>query len=226
MSAARVRRGLALLLATAALALTSCASHADLVAQARGTNDAFLAESGAQVRRDHAERFVAIQNGVVAATGATAAEAAERAADVDPDAAHRYVYRPDAADWTGPLGGAAVYIAYVPEGGTVAGDALQPLFGAATDSAELHLTALDGRARVVVSAALDRRFEGTLLVSVATAERLRLERFELPGHVDVEVPLGRPFRARRAMVRVRTAGDAPRQDRVVEALYEARRDRR
>jgi hypothetical protein len=68
---------------------------------------------------------------------------------------------------------------------------------------------------------VDPDFDGGLLVPREVAAEFGLERFEVPGLADVQVAMGRPFRAHRATVLARIAELAASGP--AEALFETRR---
>lgn len=82
----------------------------------------------------------------------------------------------------------------------------------------IEVETLDREHRETLDVVFDPDFDGSLVLPAAVAQRLRLHLFEVPGRADVQVALGRPFEARRAMVLVRiSAIDAAGP---VEALFE------
>jgi len=180
-----------------------------------------------------AGKYVVVQDGEVAATATLADDAAREAAKKDAGPPHRFVFRPSDRGAT-----PAYRMAYLAEGGVVVGKKfLQTLgieSGRLLDAAEMrpvHLKllvtphvkidveTLDGSARRTIDAVYDPDFDGSLLVPVAVASALSLQRFEIPGEADVQVALGRPFRARRALVIAKVAGIAA--SGAVEVEYEA-----
>jgi hypothetical protein len=152
------------------------------------------------------------------------------------DVPHRFVFRPE------DRGARPMRLAYVAEGGIVVGRRFlaelsvesvgppgrPPLLkrkGATrgvdltrSPRLELELASLDGTAKEKVSAVYDPDFDGGLLLTRALAASLALERYEIPGGADVQVALGRPFRAHRATLVVNCP--ALQVSGFVEAVYE------
>ncbi len=210
------------IVALAAVLAAACASLADGVAEARRADDAALA---ATPWPDDAAWIVAAAGTV---TGAADLEAALAAY---PEALHRYVFRP------GEGGDRRLTMAYHPGRGVVAGRAAAAALGVrfrrdargttvvirdvrrvtAGDDATvtMRVTAPGGGKAYSVPVVIDPDFDGALLVAPAVAETLGLRRFEIPGAVDVQVALGRPFFATRARLR------AAIPELGVEALVEA-----
>jgi hypothetical protein len=209
-------------LAVVALCLAAgCASAKRLsVADARRADEEAVAANAAVIDSpEHAKHWIAVQNGAIAGTSALPVDAVGQAASKDPDVLHRFVFRP------GERGPKSARLAYIAEGGVVAGPALLASLGltakasapgrprvirarvgggsldlATTPRLVLELRTLDSSATTTVSAAYDPDFDGPLLVTDAVAEALRLERFEIPGGCDVQVAVSRPFLAHRATV--------------------------
>lgn len=205
------------------LVLAGCTSAArvDPAAEARRRDaDAVGALASEIDGPKYASRWIVVQEGAVAASAPTADAAVRTASKSGPSPAHRFVFR--AAD-RGPR---SYRMAYLPDGGIVAGRAFlaslglesipaaghPPLIrrrtgGGSVDLARsprlvLRVATPDGAQRASISAAFDPDFDGGLLLSDAAARQLGLVRWEIPGESDVQVVLGRPFNARRAFVAV------------------------
>lgn len=200
------------------LGLAACAGGPVTVEGARDRNRQFVEIAARRLRESHARRYVVVQEGDVAAA-ATAADDAVRAAERRKAAPlHRFVFRP------GDEGERAYRMAFMPTGGVVVGRRFFETFGARaswrpgkplvverlgtrreldlaeTPRLDLRVETLDREGDTRLSAVVDLDFDGALLVPPEIARELGLERFEIPGDVDVQVALGRPFRARRALV--------------------------
>lgn len=227
------RASLALLFAAAA----GCASEPPADA-ARRRNREFVEREGDAAAAKFPGRFLVVQGGALVAQASLPDDAIRVADRRDPDAPHRFVYRPE------DRGERLYRMAILPSGGRVAGRGLftelgldvaappggtgivllregRPFRLAAAESGTLRIevASLDRRTSEVVTVAVDPDFDGGLLLDAATGARLRLERQEVPGAAEVQVALGRPFAARRARVLVRIPEADVRG--VVEALVEA-----
>lgn len=196
-------------LALAAVLTPGCSSLEEHVARAREANDA-LVESGAW---PEGSTWV-----VVAEGEAAGAQDDEKAYEVHADAVQRYVFRP------GEAGDVRPRMAYLPtapivagrgfaeslgltlrrdaSGATVLGRDVRRVRAAPGEKILVRIATPDGRFESPAAVLLDPDFHGPLLVSRAIAEELGLRRFEIPGEARMDVALGRPFRARRARVRI------------------------
>ncbi len=225
-----------LVVVVAGVLAAGCSSTPRTADAAREQNLEAVAARGAWIDAQDARKFIVVQDAeVVAAT--TAPDDAIRAAERRRQAPlHRFVFR------RGDRGERLYRMAFLPEGGIVAGTRfLRDLGLAATwqpgkplvlerrgrrreaevggaPSLDVALETLDRETRIEVPVVLDLDFDGGLLLDLATAERLRLSLFELPGVAEVNVALGRPFTARRGHVLAHvqeTGATAP-----VEVLWE------
>jgi hypothetical protein len=224
--------------ALAAALLTACASalKVDAAADARRADEDAVAMHAADLDGTaYAGKWVVVQDGDIAASSATPAEALRGAPSPPHAPAHRFLFRPQ------DRGPRDFRMAYVAEGGVVAGRRFLADLGVETVGAgsetslrqrggtraallddgrrfTFDVAPPDGSAHRTVSAVLDPDFDGTLLLPRAVALEMGLELFEVPGTADVQVALGRPFRAHRAVVAVRLpALDA---SGLAEALFE------
>jgi hypothetical protein len=230
--------------ALAAALLAACASSPapDLAGDARRVDDDAVAALAAEIDDPKfAGRWIVVQDGEIAGSGSTpvdavhAAHAVQESGPERPAPVHRYVFRP-------PDRGPREYrMAYLAEGGIVAGRGFlqqlgletvglgaqtslrrkgdtrtAPLSGGRTFT--IDVAAPGGASATTLSAVLDPDFDGTLVLPRAVALGLALQLFEIPGTADVQVALARPFRAHRAVVDVRivSLGAAGR----TEALFE------
>lgn len=233
--------GLATLGLATVLGLVACAGGPTTVDAARARNLEYVEGEATALGERHPERFVVIQRGGLAAA-ATAADDAVRAAERREAAPlHRYVFRP------GDEGKRAYRMTFLPTGGVVVGRRFFEAFRARaswrpgkplvverlgtrreldleqTPRLGLIVETLDREQEIVISAVMDLDFDGALLIEPATAEALGLERFEIPGDADVQVALGRPFRARRALALVHVP--LLQLDAVVEIAFETAPDK-
>lgn len=226
-------------------ALAACSSSARLLAieDARAKDEEAVAAREAEIDGSkYADQYLVVQDGDVAATARTADEAVRAAAAKSAEPAHRYVFRP--ADRATPL----YRMAYLAEGGVVVGrrflaDVGLEVKGAAgaapvvrhaksrsivdlrpTQRLAVEVATLDGAVRRTIEATYDPDFDGGLLVPVEVAGELALERFELPGDAEVQVALGRPFRARRATALATVASLSA--SGAVEVVYENKSPRK
>jgi hypothetical protein len=227
------------------LLASACASGAKpgAVADARETDvQAVESKAAAIDGAAYAKQWIVVQNGDIAGAASLPDDAVRAAQKTAAAPAHRFVFRP--ADR-----GARLYrLAYVAQGGIVAGRKFLADLGlewagppgkpgtvrrkgslggidlAKSPRVEIEVASLDGSARVTLSAACDPDFDGGLLLPRATAARLSLERFEIPGLAEVQVALGRPFQAHRACVNARIA--ALGVSGPAEAVFETERLKR
>ena len=199
----------------------ACASGpaTDTIDAQRKLNEEALASNAAAIdATEHARRWVVVQKGIVVASASLPDDAVRAAQAKDAPASHRFVFRP------GDRGTPLYRLAYLAEGGVVvgrrfladlsleaAGAAGRPPVvrrktgGTGVDLAQtrrlvIEIASLDASVRRTISAAYDPDFDGGLLVTREVAAALHLERFEIPGGAQVQVALGRPFRAHRATV--------------------------
>lgn len=225
--------------AALALLASACASSPsdETVDAARRANQEFLDREGAAIAAAHPGRYLAVQGGSLAGAALLPDDAVRAAAGRDADPPHRFVFRAE------DRGDRLYRMAFLPEGGRVAGrrvfEALglrvqllpgsgvllgrpgRPwAFGAAPDGRlAIELRSLDRGTAETIDIAVDPEFDGGLLLDRGTAERLGLRRHEIPGRAEVQVALGRPFDARRALVLVSVPQASA--SGVVEALVEA-----
>ena len=192
-------------LALAAILLSGCASVGDRLAAARRADVAALG----------ADEWPSDAAWIVAAAGTlTGAPDLKAALGVLPDALHRYVFRP------GEAGDRSLTLAYHPGRSAIAGRAAAKALGvtfrrdvrgttlvirdvrrieAGQDATiTLRVAAIEGGPTYDIPVVIDPSFDGALLVAPSVAETLQLQRFEIPGSVDVHVALGRPFLGSRA----------------------------
>jgi hypothetical protein len=226
-----VRRASAL-----AIVLAACASTAAprVVDEARRRDDAAVAAHADELDdAKSAKRYVVVQDGDVAATAPLVDEALRAAAAKSPTTPHRFVFRP--ADRGTPL----YRMAYLAEGGVVVGRGFLAAIGyeptgkpsvvrakggragfdlGTPPRLAFDVETLDGAARRAIEAVYDPDFDGGLLVPVDVAAELSLERFELPGDAEVQVALGRPFRAHRATALAKVASLSA--SGTIEVVYE------
>jgi len=208
------------------LLLAACASGpaaGPVESQRKLDEEALVVHAAAIDAPEHARHWVVVQDGRVAASASLPDDAVRAAQQKGASAAHRFVFRP--ADRGTPL----YRLAYLAEGGIVVGRRfLADLSLEATGTAGkppvvrrksggtgvdlaragrlvLEIASLDDSVRRTIDAAYDTDFDGGLLVTRDVAAALRLERFEIPGGAEVQVALGRPFRAHRATVIARIA---------------------
>jgi hypothetical protein len=210
----------------AALLLAACASRTPPTSaeDARSQNEETLTARAAELDSPkNARRYVVVQNGAVAAIASLPDDAVRAARAKSAAVRHRFVFRPV------DRGERLWRMAYVAQGGVVAGrrflddlglEAVGPPgrppllrrrggaggLDLAKTPLRLELSTLEGAAAETVDAAYDPDFDGTLLLPRDVATRLSLELYEIPGAADVQVALGRPFRARRATVLAKVAG--------------------
>jgi hypothetical protein len=207
--------------ALASSACTTVASGAQ--DEARRRDEEVVVASAAEIDKRGTLPWIVIQDGVLAAFGASPAEAI-RAAPQGARAAHRFVFRAD------DRGDRFHRLAFLPQSGVVAGRRLFDDLGfrivsvgtgperrvvverrgerrtldlATSPALGLTLTPIDGGATVAVDVPFDPDFDGPLVVPAETARPLATERAEIPGRADVHVALGRPFSGRRAWVSAR-----------------------
>lgn len=229
------RAFLALALLASACATTALESPA--LEDARRKDDEFVAANGATLDGPpYAKRWVVVQRGEVVGAAALPDDAVRAAESSAKDVVHRFVFRPE------DRGTRPMRLAYLAEGGIVAGRRFLADMGAEavgppgrpaqlkrkgamrgvdlshTPRLEIELTSLDGAAHATVSAAFDPDFDGGLLLTREVAASLALERFEIPGGADVQVALGRPFRAHRATLIAKCG--ALQVSGFAEAVYE------
>lgn len=221
------------------LLLAGCASAArvDPAADARRRDTDAIAAAAEIDGPKYASQWIVVQDGAVAAAAASPDTAVRAATRPGSSPAHRYVFR--AAD----RGSRSYRLAYLPDGGIVAGRAFLASLGlesipaaghpplirrrtggvsldlARTPRLALAVSTSDGVQRAMISAAFDPDFDGGLLLTEAAASQLGLVRWEVPGDGDVQVVLGRPFNARRAFVAVSV--EALGASGSVEALWPA-----
>jgi hypothetical protein len=215
--------GLALVAAFAA-ALAACASkHADPVEAQRTKDEEFLAANAESLFHQNPQGWIAVQGGDAAGAGPSADDAAHSAEAVAaPGTLHRFVFRKDDA-------GERLYrLAFVPEGGLVAGRGFLASLGfkvvsagktgparqlvldrygapwkfdlAAAPRLRVELGRLGSAPEMPFDVSLDPDFDGGLLLPDAAAAALDLPRAEIPGRAEVQVALSRPFEARRSWV--------------------------
>lgn len=239
-----MRRGAGLAGILLALAGAACATAgADAVVDAERRRDQeFVDARGAAHLAPTAATWIAVQGGEAAATGPDADEAARAAAARDPRALHRFVFR------TGDAGDRLHRLAFLPTGERVAGrkflqdlgwrvvsvapgggarpvvlerhGARRTLDLSRTPTLAIEVAPLAGGASAAIDVTLDPDFDGPLLLPEDVRAGLDLARAEIPGRVEVQVALGRPFEARRAWASARCAAldaSAP-----VEVLVPAR----
>jgi hypothetical protein len=202
-----------------AVVLGACGTTAvtGVVEDARARDEAVVAARADEFDAPPlAERYIVVQDGDVAATARFADDAIGAAWAKSPTTPHRFVFRP--ADRGTPL----YRMAYVADGGVVAGRRFLEALGLEAVGAPgqppvvrakgartgvglgtpprlaVEIATLDGAARRTIDAVYDPDFDGGLLVPVAVAAELALERYEVPGDAEVQVALGRPFLAHRA----------------------------
>lgn len=227
--------------AVVALVLAACASRPAGPRgeeESRAKDDEALAARAAEIAgAADAKRWVVVQRGEIAAGASFPDDAVRAAKSKAADVAHRYVFRP--AD----RGDRLFRMAYVAQGGVVVGRVFLENLGleavgvagrppllrrkgagggidlAKTPRLPLDLTTLDDATRISVDAAYDPDFDGGLLVPRELAASLALPLYEIPGAAEVQVALGRPFRARRATVLAKVPGLGPRGP--VEVVFEA-----
>ncbi len=226
---------LALTLVAAACATSTRESPA--LEDARRKDDEWVAANAATLDgAPYAKRWVVVQEGGIVGAAALPDDAVRAAESTARDVPHRFVFRPE------DRGTRPMRLAYVAEGGIVVGRKFlaelsvesvgppgrPPLLKrkggtrgvdlSRSQRLEIELTALDGSAHEKVSAAFDPDFDGGLLLTREAAAALSLERFEIPGGADVQVALGRPFRAHRATLSAKCP--ALQVSGLVEAVYE------
>ena len=201
-----------------ALAAAACAGPPRTVEGQREESLGAVEGHERSLAERHGSRFVVVQRGQVVAAASLADDAVRAAERRAPPWEHRFVFRP------GDEGPRLHRLAFLPEGGVVAGRGFfedlgvavswragQPLvldrLGRrrevdllATPRLEIVLRTLDRERSVTLEAAVDPDFDGPLLLPPELARTLELHRFEIPGHAEVQVALGRPFAARRAHV--------------------------
>jgi hypothetical protein len=230
--------------ATTVLALTLAACAATVrnraVDEARARDEEALASHADELDApDLAKQYVVVQDGDVAASASLADDAVRAAAEKSPSTPHRFVFRP--TDRGTPL----YRMAYLAEGGVVVGRRFLADVGyepagrptavrahgsrsvvdlGKTPRLAVEIATLDGAVRRIVDAVYDPDFDGGLLVPVAVAAELSLERFEIPGDAEIQVALGRPFRARRASALAKVPALAA--SGMVEVVYESTSTRR
>ncbi len=211
--------------------LSACTISAADVARARNVDALALEDLLARGELPEAPVLV-VTNG--AASGADDLRAAW---DVAAEAPHRFVYHP------GEAGDRTVRMAYLPAGGAVAGQAFAAVLGitierhggtvevigtsrATTDSEArlpVTLSAPGGGKSLTLDVVFEPGFDGSLLLPVSAASALGLARHEIPGEVDVQVALGRPFRGRRTRVEASVPAVGARS--LVEVVVPAPRSR-
>lgn len=205
-------------LAAACAGLAACASSDDAVLRERRANAAFVDANAALLDGKHGGEAVAVQRGALAASARTESEAARLAEEKDPGAAHRFVFRP------ARRGDRMLRTAWLPQGGVAVGRGFLEDLGfrvrasapgtlsldgpggrktldlARDPLVRVVVRTLDGRRTVEVAAAVDRDFDGGLLLAPEHGAALGVVRWETPGRAEVQIALGRPFDARRAIV--------------------------
>ncbi len=221
------------------LALSAgCASGDATRDAARRRGLEFVEAEGRRLDKEHADRYVVVQEGRLAASASAPDDALRAAERTETTPLHRFVFRP--AD----RGDRVYRMAYMPTGGVVVGrrffDALRaratwtagrPLviehLGVRrevdlerTPRLEIEVTTLDQEHRRTLSAVVDLAFDGALLVPEELAVQLEAHLFEVPGRTEVQVALGRPFAARRALVFARVPRLGLGAD--VEIVFETR----
>jgi hypothetical protein len=233
-----MRPGILALLLGATLA--ACAGGPTTVEEARGRNLAFVESGSSHLASRYARRVVVVQQGGLAAAASAPDDAVRAAERKAPAPLHRFVFRP------GDEGERQYSMAFMPTGGVVAGRRLFEGLGARASwrpgkplvverlgtrreldlervpRLEIEVETLDRERTRTLLAVVDLDFDGVLLVPQEAAAEMGLERFEIPGSADVQVALGRPFFARRALVLVRVPVlhlGAP-----MEAAFESRPD--
>jgi hypothetical protein len=221
------------------LIAAACATSPDLRAleDARTKDDEAVAANAATLDgAPYAGRWVVVQRGEIVGAAALPDDAVRATESASGGVVHRFVFRP-ADRGTHPM-----RLAYVSEGGIVAGRGFladlgiesggtpgrPPLLkrkGAArgvdlgrTPRLEIEVSSLDGSEHRTISATFDPDFDGGLLLPRDVAASLNLELYEIPGGADVQVALGRPFRAHRATLVAKVA--ALQASGLVEAVYE------
>jgi hypothetical protein len=190
--------------------LTACSSLDEHLSAARALDDSALATPS----WPEDSIWVVIANGETAG-----ALTEEKAHEIQPRAAHRYVFRP------GDTGDTRPRMAYLPTAALIAGRQFAESLGLtlrrdadgrailtrdarrltseAGGTVIVRVSAPDGSVESAAAVLLDPDFYGPLLLSPSIAEQLGLRRFEVPGVAHVDVALGRPFVARRARLIVR-----------------------
>lgn len=211
------------LLAAALLAACTSTLKGDATGDARRADeDAVAIGAGDIDGPKYAGRWIVVQDGEIAASAATPADAVHAAPASTAAPAHRFVFRPQ------DRGPREYRMAYLAEGGVIAGRRFLADLGLETvglgaemslrsvgtnrtaplDDGRrltLYVAAPDGSAHGTVTAVYDADFDGSLVLPRTVALELGLQRFEVPGTADVQVALARPFRAHRAVVDVRIA---------------------
>lgn len=203
-----------------ALLLGACAGVGGSAGTDRERDEKAAAGLSAALDAGDPDRWVVIQQGRIVAQGPEIGKTLDEAVRSG-FTTHRFVFRPRAR-------GAHFHrIAYLPEGGVVAGRAFVEALGLGSDGPqerprawlaggkrldlgaeaaaqfEVEVADPEGRRWERVRAVYDPAFDGSLLLDRATAERLRLDMFEIPGGAEVEVAFGRPLRANRSSVRLK-----------------------
>jgi hypothetical protein len=209
---------------------------------ARTADEEAVERLGAQLDTKYGRRYVVVADAEVRAAAFLPDDAIRAAPQDATPPLHRYVFRP--AD----RGDRLYRMTYVAEGGVVVGRKfledleLESTIGdegravlrrrggagglpvTAPSRVALVLTSLDGAHVERVSAVYDPDFDGGLLVPPSLARRFALQLFEIPGSAEVQVALGRPFRAQRAnlLARVEALGVAGPVEVLTEALEVSR----
>jgi len=232
-----MRRAATVLVLALAACGTTAAPRLHGVADARTGDEAAVAAREAEFDAPEFEsKYVVVQDGDVAATATLADDAVRLAAEKSPTPAHRFVFRP------AERGTPNYRMAFLAEGGVVVGRRFLEALGLEAVGAPgrasvvrakgartgfdlpptarlaVEVTTLDGATRRTIQAVYDPDFDGPLLVPVAVAAEFALERYEVPGRADIQVAIGRPFRAHRATV----LADVPALSAsgTVEVVYE------
>lgn len=214
-------------LVAATLIAASCQSAGDLVDADRTRNRACADERTAAALVRSPRGWMVVQGGDVAAVAPSADDAVRGAALRAPHVRHRFVYRAE------DPGDRLHRMAYMPEGGMVAGRRLLADLGlrvvgagapgggrtvvlerrgtrrtidlAARPRLRLDLQPLAGGPTTTIDVPFDPDFDGPLLLPEDLTHGLDLVRAEIPGTCQVQVALGRPFTARRAWCAARCA---------------------
>lgn len=231
-----MKRSMWMLVLLAAACATSRVESPALDAARTKDEETVAANSATLDGPPYAGRWVVVQRGEIAAAAALPDDAVRAVEASAGDVVHRFVFRP--AD----RGTRSMRLAYVAEGGIVVGRRFLADLGVEsvgpagrppllkrkggsrgvdlgrTPRIEIDASSLDGSRHLAISAAYDPDFDGGLLLTRDAAESLSLALFEIPGGADVQVALGRPFRAHRATLLAKCP--ALQVEGYVEAVYE------
>ena len=197
-----------------------CASAAPgSVAALRAADAEFVKKAAPALSAKHGTKYIVVANGGVAAVASLPDDAVRAAAD----SPHRFIFR--AADGGPrmyrttylPVGGAAVgrkvfeNLGYHVTGGggrplvLVSGGTRRVIDPATAPRLSIAVSTLDGTVSRTLEFPVDPDFDGGLLLTTLLGDEFQTAQSEVPGDAEVQVALGRPFEARRALLLVRIA---------------------